>query len=112
MHLLISLPGTYVHAISETLVQKRDGKTMSRHALRDLRSLVLLSSSVSISVPALSRCADFGVPVHVLSGGGRPLVRFMGPLFVGTAKTRRASMRQKQTSVSALKLFNGSCFRV
>lgn len=92
MNLILEERGLYLGLKSERLQVRREGKVVSEHALRDLETVVLTSTAISLSCEAVRGCAKFGVQIDFLDGLGDAYAKMTSPYLVGTVTTRRAQM--------------------
>ena len=93
IHVVAQHDGTKVGVRGACLtVTGKDGKKLKELPLAGVESLSLLGS-VQISTQALHTLADRGIPVALLSAGGR-VVAMVDPLDSTSAATRRAQVRR------------------
>ena len=92
MHLTISERGTFIQLKGERLQFRVDGKLENEIALRDLETLTVTTTAVSITLEAIKNCAKFGIQIDLLDFQGDPYAKITSPYLVGTVSTRRAQM--------------------
>lgn len=92
MNLIIEERGTFIGLKSERLQFRVEGQPLREVALRDLETISVVTTAVSISMEAIRACAKFGVQIDLLDGLGDPYAKITSPYLVGTVTTRRAQM--------------------
>ncbi|MFN3266586.1 MAG: CRISPR-associated endonuclease Cas1 [Deinococcales bacterium] len=92
MNLTISERGTFIGLKSERLQFRLENEPLREIALRDLETLTLVTTAVSISADAIRAAAKFGVQIDLLDANGDPYAKITSPYLVGTVTTRRAQM--------------------
>lgn len=69
------------------------GKTVLAQApLIHLESVTIANKGVSISADAINACTEKGIPIHFISGTGRPFAAIYSSGLTGTVLTRRAQL--------------------
>jgi CRISP-associated protein Cas1 len=92
MNLTIEERGTFIGLKSERLQFRLLDQPLREIALRDLETLTIVTTAVSISVDAIRAAAKFGVQIDLLDSSGDPYAKITSPYLVGTVSTRRAQM--------------------
>lgn len=93
-HLIVEEPGLHIGKHSGRLRVTRigGGERVCEAPLLHLEGVLVASRGVSLSADAVAECAERGIPIHFLSGTGKPLAALYSAGLTGTVQTRRAQL--------------------
>lgn len=91
-HLIVDEYGAFISKHSERLIVKRKDEKLAQVPLLHLESVLIASQGVSISADAVRECAERGIPIHFISGSGKPYAGLYSAGLTGTVLTRRAQL--------------------
>ncbi|MEA3350927.1 MAG: CRISPR-associated endonuclease Cas1, partial [Chloroflexota bacterium] len=84
--------GAFIGKYSKRLKVTKKGKTLTQAPLLHLETVTIANRAVSISAAAVQECAQRGIPIHFISGIGRPYASLYSAGLTGTVATRRAQL--------------------
>ena len=84
--------GSHIGKYSGRLKVTKKKEVLAQAPLLHLESVLISSSGVSISADAIRACTERGIPIHFLSGTGKPYASLYSAGLTGTVLTRRAQL--------------------
>ncbi len=90
--LLVEEFGCYVGKHSERVQVKQKDKMLTEMPVMNLDQILILSGGVSLSSDAIRVCAENGIPITLLSRGGKVYARVVSAEMGGTVRTRREQL--------------------
>lgn len=90
--LIVDEFGCHIGKHSERIQVKKAGNVVSEVALLNLESVLVSGRGISLSADAIAACADAGIPIHFVSGTGKPYASLFSAGLAGTVQTRRAQL--------------------
>ncbi|RME05476.1 MAG: CRISPR-associated endonuclease Cas1 [Anaerolineae bacterium] len=91
-NLIVDAFGAHIGKHSQRLKVTRKGEVLAQAPLIHLQSVTIANRGVSISAEAVRECTERGIPIHFLSGTGKPYASLYSAGLTGTAATRRAQL--------------------
>lgn len=91
-HLIADQFGSHIGKYSGRLKITQGGQTLAQAPIMHLQDVTIANSGVSISAEAIRACTEQGVPIHFLSGTGKPYASLYSAGLTGTILTRRAQL--------------------
>lgn len=84
--------GSHIGKYSGRLKITQGKKLLAQAPLIHLETVTVASKGVSISADAINACTEKGIPIHFISGTGRPFAALYSSGLTGTVLTRRAQL--------------------
>jgi CRISPR-associated protein Cas1 len=84
--------GSHVGKYSGRLKVTKGKEVLAQAPLIHLESVTIINRGVSISADAINACTEKGIPIHFVSGTGRPFAALYSSGLTGTVLTRRAQL--------------------
>lgn len=91
-HLVVEHYGAFVGKRRRRLQVRVKDEVVAEAPLLHLESVVIASNGVGLSSDAIRACCEEGIPIHFLSGRGRPYAALYAAGLTGTVRTRRAQL--------------------
>lgn len=91
-HLVVDEFGAHLGKYSERLKVTKKGETLAQAPLLHLETVTIANQGVSVSAEAIRECTERGIPIHFVSGTGRPYASLYSAGLTGTVLTRRAQL--------------------
>ena len=88
--------GVFLGKHSERLVVRRGKEVLSEHPLALIEQVLVTGRGVSFSSDLIEECCERGIPVTLLSPGGKPYARVAGMVLNATVRTRREQLAAYQ----------------
>ena len=77
--LVVDTPGSWVGKTGGRLVVRRQRRRVADVPLLQLAAVTVAAHGISLSSDVVALCADRGIPLHVVSGDGRPAATLSAP---------------------------------
>jgi len=90
--LIVDQYGAFVGKHSQRLQVKVKGEKTVQAPLLHLEQVLITGRGVSLSAEAIRACCQEGIPIHFVSGSGRPYAGLYSAGLTGTVQTRRAQL--------------------
>lgn len=81
--------GVFLGKHSERLVVRKGKETLSEHPLLHLEQVLVTGRGVSFSTDLIEECCARGIPITLLTPGGKPYGRIAAAALTATVRTRR-----------------------
>ncbi len=81
--------GVFLGKHSERLVVRKGKEVLSEHPLLHLEQLLVTGRGVSFSSDLIEECCARGIPITLLTPGGKPYARVASTALTATVRTRR-----------------------
>lgn len=88
----ISQFGVFLGKHSERLVVRQGKETLAEHPLLHVEQVLISGRGVSFSSDLVQECCARGIPITLLSPGGKPYARVASTALTATVRTRREQM--------------------
>ncbi len=98
MELIVEGRGTFVSKHQGRLRVSREQKTVSEVPLIQLERVIIVDNSIALSSDVIRVCCEEGIPIHFLSGRGKPVASLYSAGLTGTVLTRRAQLLAYESS--------------
>jgi CRISPR-associated protein Cas1 len=85
----ISQRGIFLGKHSERLVVRQGKETLEEHPLLHLEQVLVSGRGVSFSTDLIEECCARGIPITLLTPGGKPYARVASSTLTATVRTRR-----------------------
>jgi CRISPR-associated protein Cas1 len=92
MDLIVEGRGVFISKHQGRLRVTQDGKVLTEAPLIHLEHILIVDTGVALSSDVVQACAEEGIPIHFVSGTGRPLAGIYSAGLTGTVLTRRAQL--------------------
>ena len=90
--LIVDQYGAFVGKHSQRLQVKVKGEKTIQAPLLHLEQVLITGRGVSLSAEAIRACCQEGIPIHFVSGSGKPYAGLYAAGLTGTVQTRRAQL--------------------
>ncbi len=98
MELIVEGRGTFVSKHQGRLRVSREQKMISEVPLIHLERVIIVDNSIALSSDVIRVCCEEGIPIHFLSGHGKPVASLYSAGLTGTVLTRRAQLLAYENS--------------
>jgi CRISPR-associated protein Cas1 len=85
----VSQFGVFLGKHSERLVIRQGKETLSEHPLLHVEQVLISGRGISFSVDLIQECCARGIPITLLTPGGKPYARVASTALTATVRTRR-----------------------
>ncbi len=92
MELLVEGRGVFVSKHQGRIRVSCEKKMVTEVPLIHLERIIIVDNSVALSSDVVRVCCEEGIPIHFLSGHGRPVASLYSAGLTGTVLTRRAQL--------------------
>ena len=98
MELIVEGRGTFVSKHQGRLRVSREQKMISEVPFIHLERVIIVDNSIALSSDVIRVCCEEGIPIHFLSGHGKPVASLYSAGLTGTVLTRRAQLLAYESS--------------
>jgi CRISPR-associated protein Cas1 len=98
MELIVEGRGTFVSKHQGRLRVSREQKMISEVPLIHLERVIIVDNGIALSSDVIRVCCEEGIPIHFLSGHGKPVASLYSAGLIGTVLTRRAQLLAYENS--------------
>ncbi len=84
--------GSHIGKYQGRLKVTKQKEVLAQAPILHLEAVTIANSGVSISADAIRACTERGIPIHFLSGTGKPYASLYSAGLTGTVLTRRAQL--------------------
>jgi CRISP-associated protein Cas1 len=98
MELIVEGRGTFVSKHQGRLRVSRKQKMISELPLIHLERVIIVDNSIALSSDVIRVCCEEGIPIHFLSGRGKPVASLYSAGLTGTVLTRRGQLLAYESS--------------
>jgi CRISPR-associated protein Cas1 len=98
MELIVEGRGTFVSKHQGRLRVSREQKMISEVPLIHLERVIIVDNGIALSSDVIRVCCEEGIPIHFLSGHGKPVASLYSAGLTGTVLTRRAQLLAYENS--------------